>query len=126
MSTYSIHKLYLAGPMRGYPEFNRLAFQDGAQCLRDLGYEVFSPAEHSVKLFGDAVRKSAGGDEGKMGGDKMTISRTVFSLDLQYICLHADAVVVLPGWEASKGASAEVAAARALPIPVFTLDELVE
>lgn len=115
-------KLYLAGPMRGYPEFNRAGFAHWAAALRANGHEVFSPAEHSGKLFGDAVRKSAEGDEGHMGGDKMTISRTVFSLDLQYICLHADGVALMPGWEASKGASAEKAAADALPIPALPVE----
>lgn len=120
-----IKKLYLAGPMRGYPEFNRVAFEEWAARLRAEGYEVFSPGENSIKLFGDTVRKNAGGDEGRMGGDKMTISRTVFSLDLQYICLHADAVALLDGWEASKGASAEKAAADALPIPALSVRDFV-
>ena len=116
-----VKKVYLAGPMRGYPEFNRAAFESWAHILRERGYEVFSPAENSVKLFGDAVRKSAEGDEGRMGGDKMTIGRTVFSIDLQYICLHADAVALLDGWEKSKGAIAEHAAACALPIPALSV-----
>ena len=107
-------KIYLAGPMRGHPEFNAPAFAAAAADLRAVGHEVFSPAEHSVKLFGEAVRKSAAGDEGRMGGDEMTIGRTVFALDTQYICLHADAVAMLPGWRDSKGATAEFYVARAL------------
>jgi hypothetical protein len=117
-------KIYLAGPMRGYPSFNRVAFADWAGILRRKGHEVFSPAEHSIKLFGEAVRDSANGDEGRMGGDQMTISRTVFSLDMQWICLHADAVGLLPGWERSKGATAEAAVGRALPILVKPVEEL--
>lgn len=111
-------KVYLAGPMRGYKNFNRAAFAHWADVLRAKGYEVFSPAEHSSKLFGDAVRDNAGGDESKMGGDHMTISRTVFNIDLSWICTQADAVALMPGWEASKGANAEAAAGRALPILV--------
>jgi hypothetical protein len=116
-------KIYLAGPMRGYPNFNREAFAHWASVLRAKGHEVFSPSENSGKLFGSAVRDNAGGDEGKMGGDQMTISRTVFSIDLQWICLHADAVALLPGWERSSGASAEAAAGRALPIIVKPVEE---
>lgn len=114
-------KIYLAGPMRGIPEFNEPAFREAAAKLRAEGHEVFSPAEQSTKLFGDKLRKSANGDEGRMGGDEMTISRTVFNLDLSYICLHADAVYLLPGWEKSRGATAERACALALPIKVVEL-----
>jgi hypothetical protein len=115
-------EIYLAGGMRGYPNFNRAAFAHWAGVLRTKGHEVFSPAEQSVKLFGQRVLDEASGDEGRMGGDQMTISRTVFSLDMQFICLHADAVALLPGWE-SRGASAEAAVGRALPIVVKPVEE---
>jgi ribosomal protein S9 len=84
-------KIYLAGPMRGYANFNREAFAHWAGVLRAKGHEVFSPSENSLKLFGAAVRDNAGGDEGQMGGDQMTISRTVFAIDLAWICTQADA-----------------------------------
>jgi hypothetical protein len=111
-------RIYLAGPMRGYPEFNRAAFADAAFKLRSKWHEVFVPTEHSIKLFGDHVRSNADGDEGRMGGEKMTIGRTVFHIDLTQICLWSEAVALLPGWEASKGASAEAAVGRALGIIV--------
>jgi hypothetical protein len=114
-------KIYLAGPMRGYAEFNAPAFHAAAIRLRADGHTVFSPAEHSVKLFGDAVRKSAAGDEGAMGGEAMTIGRTVFHIDLAWICMNADAVYLLPGWETSKGATAERAVALALGLFVVEL-----
>jgi hypothetical protein len=110
-------KIYLAGPMRGYANFNREAFAHWAGVLRAKGHEVFSPSENSLKLFGAAVRDNAGGDEGQMGGDQLTISRTVFAIDLAWICTQADAVALMPGWDASMGASAEAAAGRAKPSP---------
>jgi nucleoside 2-deoxyribosyltransferase len=116
-------KVYLAGPMRGYPQFNRAAFDHWAAVLRAKGHEVFSPSENSGKLFGTAVRDNAEGDEGNMGGDQMTISRTVFNIDLAWICVQADAVALLPGWERSKGAFAEAAAGRALPIIVQPVED---
>jgi hypothetical protein len=114
-------KIYLAGPMRGYPQFNAPAFNEAAKKLRSEGHEVYSPSEHSVKLFGASVRDNAEGDEGKMGGDAETIGRTVFHLDLTYICLNANAVALLPGWEKSKGATAERATAIALGLGVMYL-----
>lgn len=114
-------KCYLAGPMRGIEFFNAPAFHAAAAKLRAEGHEVFSPAEQSNKLFGEAVRNSANGDEGALGGDELTIARTVFHLDLAYICLHAEAVVLLPGWERSRGATAERAVAIALGLQVIYL-----
>jgi len=116
-------KIYLAGPMRGYPEFNADAFDHWALILRSNGHEVFSPAENSVKLFGETMLKKANGDEGRMGGDEMTIGRTVFHIDLAYICLQADAVALMPGWEKSKGATAETAVGRALGIIVKPVED---
>lgn len=110
-------KLYLAGPMRGHEDFNRPAFDFAAYWLRYVGHEVHSPSEESVKLFGAAVRKNANGDEGALGGDPMTISRVVFALGSNWICLESDGVALLDGWEKSRGATAENAIANALPLP---------
>ena len=38
-------KLYLAGPMTGYPEDNRPRFNQLARVLRDRGFDVVNPAE---------------------------------------------------------------------------------
>lgn len=116
-------RIYLAGPVRGYPNFNRDAFTYWAAVLRSKGHEVFSPAENSAKLFGVAVRDNPTGDEGLMGGDEMTISRTVFNIDLSWICTQADAIALLPGWERSKGATAEAAVGRALPLIVKPVEK---
>jgi Domain of unknown function (DUF6378)/Domain of unknown function (DUF4406) len=113
-------KVYLAGPMRGYADFNFPAFHDGAARLREAGYEVFSPAERD---------KDQGFDPSGMKGDNAELAPAGFDLraalaaDLDFVCLEADAVVVLPGWEKSSGANAEVSAARALGLGVMTLAE---
>jgi hypothetical protein len=89
-------KIYIAGPMRGYPDLNFPAFNDTAANLRAQGHEVFNPAEQ-----GDIPIREA------------------LAVDLQWICLHAEAVALLPGWEASSGAQAEAATADAVGIPTF-------
>lgn len=115
-------KIYLAGPMRGKPNFNRAAFKAAADKLRGDGHEVYSPSDMSLLLFGERVGNNANGDEGEMGGDELTISRTVFHLDMTYICLQADAIALLPGWENSRGARAEKAAAEAIPLKIIYLE----
>jgi hypothetical protein len=44
--------------------------------------------------------------------------RDALAVDLEWICRHADMIVMLPGWEKSSGATAEHAAAKALGITV--------
>jgi nucleoside 2-deoxyribosyltransferase len=114
--------IYLAGPMRGYANFNKPAFMAAAAALRAEGYRVFNPVEETIKLYGEGVYEdNPGGDEEITPIDP----RKVFYNDLTFICLHADAVVILPGWEKSKGATAENATALALGLPVFDLAEIV-
>ncbi len=111
-------KVYLAGPMRGLPYFNHEAFRAGAALLRSQGHEVFNPVESSESLYGpDIYRNSPAGDESIAGID----GRKVFFLDLEFICKHADAVALLPGWERSKGATAERATALALGLELIHL-----
>lgn len=36
--------IYIAGPMRGYPNYNTQAFNDMEKILRELGYLVINPS----------------------------------------------------------------------------------
>lgn len=96
--------IYLAGPMRGIPEFNFPAFDAEAAKLRAEGHVVFSPADGDrwLTLTGRPVEP-----------------RTCFELDTQWICRHADTIALLPGWERSSGARAERALAEAIGIEVI-------
>ena len=114
-------KLYLAGAMRGIPEFNFPAFHAAAARLRAEGHMVFSPAERDIERHG-GVDISAGNVNGceeqaaKAHGFDL---RVALREDLAWICEHADGIAMLPGWENSKGATAERAAALALGLPVL-------
>lgn len=102
-------KLYLAGPMRGYKDYNFPAFHEAAAKLRDMGHEVWSPAERDEEDGFDASK-----DEAKP-------LRYYMLFDLPAV-LQSDAVAVLPGWEQSTGAKLEVHVARVCGIPVFHAD----
>ena len=116
-------KIYLAGPMRGIPEFNYPAFRAGTARLRALGHEVFSPVEHDEQMHGTDISNPTGSHEQAEAEHGFNLCEALCA-DLTYICLEAEAVVLLPGWENSKGATAERATALALNKPVHLIEEL--
>ena len=102
-------KVYLAGPMRGYPDFNFPAFKAAAKYLRSIGHEVFSPAEKDEQDYG-SVFHSPRGDNADIKGFSL---RDALGKDHDYIARHAEAIALLPGWEYSDGALSEWSHARA-------------
>jgi len=88
-------KIYLSGPMRGYPESNYPAFEAASGALRAQGHEVYSPHEFMPA-----------------GEPSMEQLRSAFSAYTKFICEEADWIVLLPGWESSRGAKAEAAVAE--------------
>jgi hypothetical protein len=117
-------KLYLAGPMRGIPEFNFPAFHAGASRLREIGHIVFSPAERDIAVTGvDISKGNATGDNALAEAQHGFNLREALKDDLEFICLEADGIALLPGWQNSKGAIAERATALALGLLVMTIDE---
>ena len=104
MATVTQRHIYLSGAMTGVPEFNFPAFNEAAAAWRACGYRVTNPAE---------------GFNGKTD-----LPRNVYLREDILILVDdreglVDAVAVLPGWQASQGASLEVSIARALSIPVL-------
>lgn len=81
--------LYLAGPMTGLPDENRPLFRRAAEQLRKAGYTVYSPVEWEPQ------------DASATYDDKLEI-------DISMIMkVRPEMIVLLPGWENSKGARAE-------------------
>lgn len=115
-------KVYVAGAMRGIPEFNFPAFNAAAAMLRQIGCEVFNPAERDNEAHGvDISKGNLTGDEAQATKDHGFNLRDALGDDLAFICKHADAVALLPGWERSKGANAERATAEALGLQIILL-----
>lgn len=102
-------RLYLAGPMTGIEHYNFPAFDAAAKQLREAGHEVFNPAENDRENGFDAT-----GLQGHEAAEHGFDLRTALKQDLSWICDHAEGIALLPGWEESKGARAEVALAKAL------------
>lgn len=107
----STKKVYIAGPMSGYPEFNFPAFFAAEAKLAADGYHVFNPAtkeqekELDAESFvdGDAKKAVAAGFD----------FRECYLWDIERV-IEADAIYMLNGWEASPGARGEHAVAVAM------------
>jgi hypothetical protein len=106
--------------MRGYPNFNFPAFDYAASKLRGQGFEVFSPAERDREAYGNSIEDNPTGDENKVTNSACTINDCM-DADTHWICRFANAIALLPGWEKSSGANAELALAKALGLTVITL-----
>lgn len=115
-------KIYVSGPMRGIPQFNFPAFDQAASRLRSEGNIVFNPAEEDRRKYGHEIASyNNTGDEAVAALSGFNL-RDVLARDMDWICRQADAVAMLPGWETSRGATAEKATAEALGLAVIFLD----
>lgn len=102
-------KVYLAGPMTGYPEYNFPMFRGAANALREQGLEVISPVE--LDEFHD----------GFTGTGTVTHQHEYYmARDLPQV-LACDEVRVLDDWFDSKGAVSEVLVATLAGIPTRTV-----
>lgn len=100
--------------MRGYAQFNFPAFHEATRQLRAAGHRVVNPAALD-EAYGFDPETDPVTDE---------LVRQCVRRDVDAIC-QVDAVVVLPGWEMSKGATAECAVAEWLGLPVHPLAEMI-
>lgn len=91
-------RIYIAGPMTGYPNWNFPAFDAAAKQIREAGFEAASPAE----LFDHT--------------DRPWLFYMRAALTQMLTC---DAVFALRGWRASRGAAIEIELARQLGLAVL-------
>lgn len=101
MSTQRKPRIYIAGPMQGKPLYNFPLFDEVSASLKRDGYEPVNPAE---------LDRQAGFDPAN--GDVVTpeFLEQARKRDLEAL-LTCDGILLLPGWEGSKGARAEHAVA---------------
>lgn len=95
-------RIYIAGPMSNMPDFNYPTFNAVAAMLRYQGFVVENPAENAEQADW-------------LGYMRLALAQLV----------RCDAVVMLHGWEHSRGASIEHQLALDLGIPVHRLDDVV-
>lgn len=98
-------KIYIAGPMSGYPEFNFPAFNAAAKKLRDEGWTVFNPAEKDSEKEVQNDSSFATGNPQELMSNGWNF-REAYLWDITKI-IEGDAIYMLPGWEQSPGARGE-------------------
>jgi nucleoside 2-deoxyribosyltransferase len=96
-------RAYISGPMSGLPDENFPAFAEAAAKLRAEGFEVVNPAELKVDVTGLT---------GRARWCKF------LKADIKEL-VDCDAIVMLPGWRLSEGATLELHIADKLGIKVF-------
>lgn len=119
-------RIYLAGPMQGYPQFNFPRFHAVARALRAHGHYVFSPAEKDIERHGTDISLRNPGDIRQAQTQHGFNLRQALYEDLEFICLEANRVVLLPGWEKSNGSQAEHRTAVALQTEGMEITYLTE
>lgn len=97
-------KLYLAGPMTGYPDLNFPLFHAETARLRGLGFDIVNPAELNAGSNGDWL--------------------ACMRVDIKH-AVDCDGVALLPGWEQSRGAPIEHNLIRDLGLRVFHARHLI-
>lgn len=106
-------KFYIAGPMTGVVKHNFPAFDHAKSALISQGLEAVSPAdvnrEHGYDTDNEAFVN---------GQIDQAEYQAVFKLDIAEI-LQCDAMLMLPGWCASKGAKIEAQLAWMIGMPLF-------
>lgn len=114
--------IYLAGPMRGYFNFNFAAFDYAAAKLRDEGFFVFSPAERDREVYGTGIENNPDGDEAlAVAHNPACTINDCMKADTAWLCDHATHIALLPGWHASSGANTELSLAKTLGLTVMEL-----
>lgn len=106
-------RLYVAGGMSGYPEHNFPAFREATRILRGMGHQVTSPVEMNEAAGFDAETA----DNVEPGFEQWA---TFLARDVKVV-VDVDGVVVINGWEKSRGAALEVHVARELGKDIWQL-----
>lgn len=104
--------VYLSGPMRGIERFNFPAFRRASLWLRSIGIEVLSPQEHDEEMgYSDDFPESF---------ESFDVEKAL-EWDLAAI-IDSAGVVLLDGWQSSKGCEIELRVALATGKPIIEFE----
>jgi hypothetical protein len=109
-----MRRCYIAGPMRGRDDFNRAAFLAAAERLTREGWQAITPFDLNAPDGSDEVAQ--------LTNDGPSLQRLFAQRDLDCVLSlrpeNGDMIYLLPGWQESRGASAEAAVAKWVGVPI--------
>ena len=111
--------LYIAGPMTGIPQFNFPAFEAAVVALRAAGRAVTSPHENDTPAVQAAAWASP---DGKLDHNGQVAGETwgdMLARDVKIVADECSGVVLLDGWQDSRGAKLEAFVAVLCGHPVY-------
>jgi hypothetical protein len=108
------HRIYIAGPMSGHPQFNVPAFLSAQEDLIERGLDAILPVDMDIPAERRQLLKS------KDGMDSTPRSwAELLSEDLKLIGdTGVEGIAVLSGWQYSKGAKLETFFSRLLGLEI--------
>ncbi len=106
--------VYIAGPMRGIPNFNFPAFDKAKAELEGMGYRVISPAD----LDREAGIDGSDDLSGLLPERQDSLLRDCIRRDVLAIINECDGLYVMRGWENSRGCAVEIALAKFLGLEI--------
>jgi hypothetical protein len=101
--------VYIAGPMRGLPEYNFPAFFAAERLLLAKGWSVYNPARVDIETDGF---------DPKTGANLQPVE-VYMRRDFDAILNQCNALAVLPDWRDSSGATREHTMAEGLAYPIL-------
>ncbi len=102
-------RVYLSGPMSGYPNYNAEKFGECEYELTVRGFDVFNPARED--------RLPAPGEEPLPWSEYLRRVLRVLTSGKR----RPDAILIMPGWENSRGANLEVFIGQVLGIDIVDI-----
>lgn len=118
-------RLYLAGPMRGFPKYNFDAFETEAIRLRTAGYEVISPSEINIQDGMDYTSEET--VEATVRRDANGLPDEEYYLERDFKALETcEGIALIAGWANSSGVRQEINFGLVHNLPIHLIDYWLE
>jgi chorismate mutase len=109
--------IYISGKVTGLPiEEVRKRFKHYQLLIEQQGHNAINPVDLIERI--NETRRELNAANPGLGFKEITGYNAIMGFCLCEMCVHADEVHMLPGWQDSKGATLERDVANRLGIPV--------